>query len=143
MSPRGFSESIGRRLRNWRNDQIVKRKGAIAPSAFGRGNGRLRRRARSGIVGFCTGGSVSGFGDQEFYPTKEEKGARLGYALISNHTFLDGNKRIGLYVMLSFLEMNGIRIRCTDEELVYVGLSIADGKMGYEDLYYWVIEHEE
>ena len=45
----------------------------------------------------------SGFGGQEFYPTKEEKGARLGYALISNHAFVDGNKRIGMYVMLTFL----------------------------------------
>ena len=96
-----------------------------------------------GLLDSALEGAFAGFGDQEFYPTKEEKGARLGYALISNHAFLDGNKRIGLYVMLSFLEMNGIRIRCTDEELVYVGLSIADGKMGYEDLYYWVIEHEE
>ena len=33
----------------------------------------------------------SGFGGQEFYPTREEKGARLGYALISNHAFVDGN----------------------------------------------------
>ena len=41
----------------------------------------------------------SGFGGEEFYPTKEEKGARLGYALISNHAFVDGNKRIGMYVM--------------------------------------------
>lgn len=96
-----------------------------------------------GLLDSALEGAFAGFGDQEFYPTKEEKGARLGYALISNHAFLDGNKRIGLYVMLSFLEMNGIRIRCTDEELVYVGLSIADGKMGYEDLYYWVIEHEK
>ena len=96
-----------------------------------------------GLLDSALEGAFAGFGDQEFYPTKEEKGARLGYALISNHAFLDGNKRIGLYVMLSFLEMNDIRIRCTDEELVYVGLSIADGKMGYEDLYYWVIEHEE
>jgi death-on-curing protein len=96
-----------------------------------------------GLLDSALEGAFAGFGDQEFYPTKEEKGARLGYALISNHAFVDGNKHIGLYVMLSFLEMNGIRIRCTDEELVYVGLSIADGKMGYEDLYYWVIEHEE
>jgi death-on-curing protein len=96
-----------------------------------------------GLLDSALEGAFAGFGDQESYPTKEEKGARLGYALISNHAFVDGNKRIGLYVMLSFLEMNGIRIRCTDEELVYVGLSIADGKMGYEDLYNWVIEHEE
>ena len=78
--------------------------------------------------------AFSGFGDREFYPTKEEKGARLGYCLITNHAFVDGNKRIGIYVMLSFLEMNGIRIQCTDEEIVDVGLSLADGRMTYEEL---------
>ena len=62
----------------------------------------------------------SGFGGQEFYPTKEEKGARLGYALISNHAFVDGNKRIGMYVMLTFLEVNGIRLNCTNDEVVEV-----------------------
>ncbi len=36
--------------------------------------------------------------------------------------------------MLSFLEMNGIRIQCTDEEIVAVGLSLADGRMTYEEL---------
>lgn len=96
-----------------------------------------------GLLDSALEGDFAGIGDQEFYPTKEEKGARLGYALISNHAFVDGNKRIGLYVMLSFLEMNGIRIQCTDEELVHLGLSIADGKMGYEELYNWVLEHEE
>ena len=40
--------------------------------------------------------AFAGFGGQEFYPTKEEKGARLGYTLISNHAFVDGNKRIGI-----------------------------------------------
>lgn len=87
-------------------------------------------------------GAFAGYGDVEFYPTKEEKGARLGYTLISNHAFVDGNKRIGLYVMLSFLEMNGIRLRCTDQELVHIGLSIADGSMGYKELLQWVIEHK-
>ena len=96
-----------------------------------------------GLLDSALEGAFAGYGDREFYPTKEEKGARLGYALISNHAFVDGNKRIGIYVMLSFLEMNGIRIQCTDEELVHIGLSIADGRMGYEDLYTWVLEHEE
>lgn len=85
--------------------------------------------------------AYAGFGDREFYPTKEEKAARLGFALISNHAFVDGNKRIGLYVMLSFLEMNGVPVRCTDEELVRVGLSVADGSMGYEALLDWVLDH--
>jgi len=86
--------------------------------------------------------AFSGYGDKEFYPTKEEKGARLGYSLISNHAFVDGNKRIGVYVMLSFLEMNGIRIHCTDEELIHVGLAVADGSMNYEELLDWVLQHE-
>ena len=85
--------------------------------------------------------AYAGFGEKEFYPTKEEKGARLGYALISNHAFVDGNKRIGVYVMLSFLEMNGIRIACTDEELVHIGLSVANGSMKYEELLQWVLDH--
>lgn len=83
----------------------------------------------------------AGFGGQEFYPTKEEKGARLGYTLISNHAFVDGNKRIGVYVMLTFLEINGIRMECTNEELVHIGLSVASGAMGYQDLLAWVRQH--
>ena len=95
-----------------------------------------------GLLDSALESAFSGFGEQEFYPTKEEKGARLGYALISNPPFVDGNKRIGTYIMLTFLEMNGIRIRCTDEELVHIGLSVADGSMKYEDLLQWVRDHE-
>ncbi len=78
--------------------------------------------------------AFSGFGDQEFYPTKEEKGVQLGYSLISNHAFVDGNKRIGVYVILPFLEVNGIRLDCTNEDIVKIGLGIADGSMDYEAL---------
>ena len=95
-----------------------------------------------GLLDSALESAFSGFGDQEFYPSKEEKGARLGYSLISNHAFVDGNKRIGTYIMLTFLEMNGIRIRCTDEELVHVGLSVADGSMKYDELLQWVRDHE-
>ena len=81
------------------------------------------------------------FGGQELYPTKEEKGARLGFTLISNHAFVDGNKRIGMYVMLTFLEVNGIHLQYTDEEMVHVGLSVAAGTMKYAELLAWVKEH--
>ena len=87
--------------------------------------------------------AYAGFGDKEFYPTKEEKGARLGHALISNHAFVDGNKRIGIYVMLSFLEMNGVPVQCSDEELVRIGLSVADGSMEYDELLQWVLDHRQ
>ena len=82
------------------------------------------------------------FDGTELYPSKEEKGARLGFNLVSNHAFVDGNKRIGLLVMLSFLAINGISIKYTDEELVFIGLSLADGKMTYEELLAWIIEHK-
>lgn len=85
--------------------------------------------------------AFSGFGDKEFYPTKEEKGARLGYTLISNHAFVDGNKRIGMYIMLTFLEVNGIRVDSTNEEVARVGLAVADGSMDYEDLLSWIKQH--
>ena len=93
-----------------------------------------------GLLESALESAFSGFGGQEFYPTKEEKGARLGYTLISNHAFVDGNKRIGVYIMLTFLEVNGIRLECSDEELVHVGLSVADGSMSYEQLLAWVQE---
>lgn len=94
-----------------------------------------------GLLESALEAAFAGFGDKEFYPTKEEKGARLGYTLISNHAFVDGNKRIGMYVMLTFLEVNGIRLECTNEEIVEVGLAVAGGSMGYEALLEWVIEH--
>ena len=74
------------------------------------------------------------FDGKELFPTKEEKAARLCTGLVSNHAFVDGNKRIGVYVMLTFLEVNGIRLNVTDEELVGIGLSLAQSKMKYEEL---------
>ncbi len=94
-----------------------------------------------GLLDSALESAFAGYRDKEFYPSKEEKGARLGFALISNHAFVDGNKRIGMYIMMAFLEMNGIRIECSDEELVEAGLSVADGSMGYEELLIWVRNH--
>ena len=83
-------------------------------------------------------GAYQTFDGVELYPTKQEKAARLGYALVSNHAFLDGNKRIGMYVMLTFLEVNGLPIVVTTDEIVRVGLALADGGMKYDDLLRWV-----
>ena len=78
------------------------------------------------------------FEGRELYPSKEEKAARIGASLISNHSFLDGNKRIGMYVMLTFLEANGIRLECTDDDIVRAGLALADGSMTYDGLLAWI-----
>jgi death-on-curing protein len=83
------------------------------------------------------------FDGKELYPTKEEKGAKLGFSLISNHAFVDGNKRIGMYVLLTFLEINGIRINPSVEDVARVGLTVAAGKMNYEDLLQWILENRD
>ena len=94
-----------------------------------------------GLLESAIESAFAGFGDREFYPTKEEKAAKLGFGLVSNHAFVDGNKRIGMYIMLVFLEVNGIRIDCTNEEVVMVGLALAEGKYGYDNLLDWIREH--
>ncbi len=82
------------------------------------------------------------FDGVELYPTKEEKAARLGYNLISNHAFVDGNKRIGMYVMLTFLEANGIHINADNVDIVRVGMAVASGEMKYTDILNWIYSVE-
>mgnify|MGYP003292065825 CR=1 FL=1 len=83
------------------------------------------------------------FDGKELYPSKEEKAACIAYRLISNHAFVDGNKRIGMYVLLTFLEINGIRITPTVDDVVRVGLDVASGKMKYNDILEWIIENKK
>ena len=96
-----------------------------------------------GLLSSALEGAFGGFGDMEFYPTLAEKGARLGYALIANHAFVDGNKRIGIFIMLTFLAVNGLHISCTNDDIIAIGLGVADGSMSYEALLEWVRAHTE
>lgn len=80
------------------------------------------------------------FGGQELYPTVEEKAARLGFSLIANHAFVDGNKRIGMFVMLIFLEINGVALAIGNEDVIRVGLDVAAGAMNYPELLAWICE---
>ena len=43
-----------------------------------------------------------------------------------------------MYVMLTFLEVNGLRVECSDADIVKAGLALADGTMGYEELRDWL-----
>lgn len=60
----------------------------------------------------------------------------------TNHAFVDGNKRIGMYVLLTFLEANGIKIRPTVDDVVRVGLAVASGEMKYDELLEWILDNE-
>ena len=81
------------------------------------------------------------FGGEELYPTIQAKAARLGYGLIKNHCMIDGNKRIGTHAMLVFLALNGIELKYMQKELYETILDVAAGKIEYEDLLQWVLDH--
>ena len=112
---------------------------------------QLMAQATGGSVGLRDEGLLDSalesafatFDGVELYPSKEEKAAKLAFSLVSNRAFVDGNKRIGVYVMLSFLEINGIRIDASDDDVVHLGLGIADGTMKYEEILSWINEHRE
>ena len=83
------------------------------------------------------------FGGQELYPTVLEKAARLGYGLIHNHPFLDGNKRIGTHAMLVFLDINNITLSYEDDDLIAAILRVASGNMNDSELLEWLKTHIE
>lgn len=83
------------------------------------------------------------FDGVDLYPTKEEKAAKIGFSLISNHAFVDGNKRIGMYVMLTFLEVNGIKINASNDDVETLAMSVASGESHYENVLQWIRLHKE
>ena len=82
------------------------------------------------------------FGGEPVYPSIQGKAAQLGFGLIRNHPFMDGNKRIGAHVMLVFLELNGIALHYEQQELIDIILSVASGEIDRKGLLQWILEHE-
>jgi death-on-curing protein len=83
------------------------------------------------------------FGGYSLFPTVREKAVRLGYGIISNHPFLDGNKRTGAHSMLVMLSINGIELKHTQRELWEMIQKVAEGKADYDELLKWVLTHEK
>jgi death-on-curing protein len=81
------------------------------------------------------------YGGFELYPTIVEKAAALGFSLIMNHPFLDGNKRAGHAAMEVFLVLNGYEIEAPVGEQERVILQVASGEMGREAFTRWLQIH--
>ena len=94
-----------------------------------------------GLIESALARAEAAFGGVEAHQGTIRKAAAVGCGLTENHGFVDGNKRIGMYVMLTFLEVNGVHLNCTNEDVVHAGLSVADGSMKYEGLLDWVRTH--
>ena len=81
------------------------------------------------------------FGGEELYPTLVDKAAVLGYALIKNHPFLDGNKRTGHAAMEVFLVLHGYEIRAAVDEQEHVILQVAASELDREEFAAWLRTH--
>ncbi|MDJ0734510.1 MAG: type II toxin-antitoxin system death-on-curing family toxin [Nostocaceae cyanobacterium] len=78
------------------------------------------------------------FGKEELYPSLLEKAAALGFSIIMNHPFVDGNKRTGHAATETFLVLNGVEINASVDEQEHVVLAIASGKLEHEAFVEWL-----
>ena len=81
------------------------------------------------------------FNGEELYPTIIEKASALGFSLIQNHPFVDGNKRTGHAAMESFLMFNDYEISASTDEQVEIVLGVASGKINRISFTDWLREH--
>ena len=78
------------------------------------------------------------FGGEDLYLTLVEKAAVLGYALIRNYPFLDGNKRIGFAAAVLFLEINGHCFQATEADATIRTLALAAGAIREAEYAAWL-----
>ena len=91
-----------------------------------------------GVLSSCIAQPRMAFDNIELYPTVFEKAAALGFSLISNHPFIDGNKRIGHAAMETFLVLNGYEIIADVDEQERLILAVASGEKSRKELSDWV-----
>ena len=127
--------------RSLRNDKTDKKQVLSIHSSLIEATGGADGVRDNGLLESALEAPFQTFGGNDLYPSLIQKAARLGHSLISNHPFVDGNKRIGIHTMLVFLAINGVDIECTQKELIDIGLSLADGTMKYEELFCWLSSH--
>ena len=78
------------------------------------------------------------FDGEDLYPTIVAKAAALGFSLIQNHPFIDGNKRIGHAAMETFLILNGFEIHAPVDEQEQIILSVASGTLERAQFLEWL-----
>jgi death on curing protein len=81
------------------------------------------------------------FEGQDLYPTLVEKAAALGFSLIQNHPFVDGNKRVGHAALETFLLLNGHELHVSVVEAEALVLRLASGQCSREELVTWLGAH--
>jgi len=94
-----------------------------------------------GLVESALARSSAAYAGVEAYPNLISKAAAICCGLTQNHGFIDGNKRIGVTTMLMVLRKNGVSLVYTQEELITLGLSIAQGIFDIPEVEAWLQAH--
>jgi len=81
------------------------------------------------------------FGGEELYSTIVEKASTLGFSLIKNHPFVDGNKRGSHAAMETFLVLNGFEINASVDEQEQIILQVALGELERDEFADWLRNH--
>jgi death-on-curing protein len=97
-------------------------------------------RDRNGLESAIAQPSMT-FDGQELYSTIAEKAVALGFTLIKNHPFVDGNKRIGHAAMETFLILNGFEIDALPDKQEQIILGVASGRIGRGAFVDWIRAH--
>ena len=83
------------------------------------------------------------FDGNDLYEMTDDKIAATTFGLVNNHGFIDGNKRVGIAVMLLLLKLNGYSLQYSQKELVSMGVSIADGSMDELGIKEWINQQKK
>jgi death-on-curing protein len=94
-----------------------------------------------GLLESALGQPRQTFGGEDLYPGLVEKAAALGYSLINNHPFIDGNKRIGHASMEAMLMLNGHELSVGVDEGEAEVLAVAAGRRTREQFQEWIRVH--
>jgi len=81
------------------------------------------------------------FGDQDLYPTLAGKATALGFTLIANHPFVDGNKRVGHAAVEAMLMLNGMKLGADIDDAESEILAVASGERRREEFQRWIEKH--
>jgi death-on-curing protein len=81
------------------------------------------------------------YAGEDLYATLVEKAAALGFSLIGNHPFVDGNKRVGHAALETFLLLNGHELDAEVDDAEWVILGVAAGALTREQFRDWVQAH--
>ena len=96
--------------------------------------GGLRGVRDAGLLDAALAQPWQTFGGIELYPTPEEKVARLCFEVVTQHPFVDGNKRAGVLLLGVLLRREGRAFRPDASDFLHVIMGVAAGAKGYQEL---------